>query len=168
LPSMIIPWAFIYALQAQLRQKEADLKQANAELEERGKLLYKTKVRKDWKATYREEVNYPAACPLCACAYCALTCDYVQVAIEQLQQELTTSRKEEQTIREEAARVCWWGTQSVGGAHKVPGECRDHRRKQHCGWGGIFLPKTSGWHHAQKLKSFFTHTASPDLRRPSS
>jgi hypothetical protein len=27
-----------------LRQKEAELKQANAELEERGKLLYKTKV----------------------------------------------------------------------------------------------------------------------------
>ena len=30
--------------QAQLRQKESELKQANAELEERGKLLYKTKV----------------------------------------------------------------------------------------------------------------------------
>jgi hypothetical protein len=28
-----------------LRQKDAELKQANAELEERGKLLYKTKVR---------------------------------------------------------------------------------------------------------------------------
>jgi hypothetical protein len=28
------------------------------------------------------------------------------VAIEQLQQELTTSRKEEQAIREEAQRVC--------------------------------------------------------------
>jgi hypothetical protein len=27
-----------------VRQKEAELKQANAELEERGKLLYKTKV----------------------------------------------------------------------------------------------------------------------------
>lgn len=32
------------ALQNLLRQKDAELKQANAELEERGKLLYKTKV----------------------------------------------------------------------------------------------------------------------------
>lgn len=32
-------------LTAALRQKEAELKQANGELEERGKLLYKTKVR---------------------------------------------------------------------------------------------------------------------------
>lgn len=31
-------------LAAALRQKEAELKQANGELEERGKLLYKTKV----------------------------------------------------------------------------------------------------------------------------
>lgn len=31
--------------QSLLRQKENELKQANAELEERGKLLYKTKVR---------------------------------------------------------------------------------------------------------------------------
>jgi hypothetical protein len=31
--------------QTLLRQKDAELKQANAELEERGKLLYKTKVR---------------------------------------------------------------------------------------------------------------------------
>lgn len=34
-----------YALQNALRQKDAELKQANAELEERGKLLYKTKVQ---------------------------------------------------------------------------------------------------------------------------
>jgi hypothetical protein len=33
-----------FVLQNMLRQKEAELKQANAELEERGKLLYKTKV----------------------------------------------------------------------------------------------------------------------------
>lgn len=32
------------SLQNLLRQKDAELKQANAELEERGKLLYKTKV----------------------------------------------------------------------------------------------------------------------------
>ena len=35
--------------QSLLRQKEADLKQANTELEERGKLLYKTKVCGRWK-----------------------------------------------------------------------------------------------------------------------
>jgi hypothetical protein len=34
----------VHVLQNMLRQKEAELKQANAELEERGKLLYKTKV----------------------------------------------------------------------------------------------------------------------------
>jgi hypothetical protein len=34
-----------HTLQNALRQKDAELKQANAELEERGKLLYKTKVQ---------------------------------------------------------------------------------------------------------------------------
>ena len=42
-PLLPLPCTFLWH-QGLLRQKDADLKQANAELEERGKLLYKTKV----------------------------------------------------------------------------------------------------------------------------
>jgi hypothetical protein len=45
------------SVQNLLRQKEAELKQANAELEERGKLLYKTKV---WLASTHTTTGAPS------------------------------------------------------------------------------------------------------------
>lgn len=49
--------------QGLLRQKDGELKQANAELEERGKLLYKTKVgTADPCAASDESCTHPLAC----------------------------------------------------------------------------------------------------------
>jgi hypothetical protein len=115
-------------MQNLVRQKEAELKQANAELEERGKLLYKTKVYTTQEATCSQQpallttttchqaTQSPAAnlsrcqhdADLSMCSHCGCAENVVidvQVAIEQLQSELTASRKEEAVLREEAQRV---------------------------------------------------------------
>jgi hypothetical protein len=82
-------------LERALRQKEAELRQANSELEDRGKLLYKTKVRSSGPC--------PAAiAPCVALSAAPERAGRTQVAIEQLQQELISQRDQ----RDEANKVC--------------------------------------------------------------
>ncbi len=66
-------------MQNALRQKENELKQANSELEERGKLLYKTKVRHQRaRAQHRHMQSVSALCSRCHHAHGTLRRTFLQ------------------------------------------------------------------------------------------
>jgi hypothetical protein len=130
-------------MQGLLRQRESDLKQANAELEERGKLLYKTKVSAGGGRAQRVARRAARLCPLPAGRPRSPPPARPlraarQVAIEQLQAELTSSRKEEQAIRDEAQRVRMRARGKGGGARGQPAT--------NCAWPAPLAPTQP--HHA--------------------
>jgi len=70
------------------------------ELEERGKLLYKTKARLLRRRALPDTAPGPTAQPAADAAL-----PRVQVAIEQLQQELTATKQEVEVVKGEARQV---------------------------------------------------------------
>jgi hypothetical protein len=89
-------------LEQRLRQKEAELKQANGELDDRGKLLYKTKASERGLAAWPRAQAHRARSPSAGRRSPAERLQLLpQVAIEQLQQELISLRDQ----KDEASKV---------------------------------------------------------------
>ena len=94
-------------MQPQTVDIQALLRQRDADLEERGRLLLKTKVSADHlvsvlcsdTSTELLTIMHESAAVLVSFIV------MLQVAIEQLQQELSASRKEEEVFKEEARKV---------------------------------------------------------------
>ena len=96
---------------------QALLRQRDSELEERGKLLYKTKVR---LAPALSNTVMTAQAPLYVPVQAGQQgCPAAQVAIEQLQQELATTKHDVEVVKSEARQVgdfprMVYGVQSQG------------------------------------------------------